>query len=100
MAQIYKPDISEIRKQSAQAREADEERKKKGFSDDNKFRWGDIELRDKNVFRLLPPTNSRGIIFKRVCTHYFNNSPFSASLKKMICTVQSFQDSLLGVPAQ
>lgn len=83
---IYKPNIDVIRQQAQQAREAEQKRKEEGD-----FRWYTIELGD-NVMRLLPPTNSRGLIFKRVCSHYFNDSPFQGKIDKKRCLVQTYED--------
>lgn len=79
---IYKPNIDVIRQQAEQAREAEKKRNEQG-----NFRWVDIVLGD-NVFRLLPPTNSRGLIFKLVSNHYFHETPFKGKIDKQRCLVQ------------
>lgn len=84
--QIFKPNIDVIRQQAQQAREAEQRRK-----EDSEFRWIDIVDGD-NVFRLLPPTNSRGLILKRVANHYFRDTPFQGNLNKQRCLVETHDD--------
>lgn len=84
--QIFKPNIELIRQQAQKAREAEKVR-----AEQNGFRWIDITEGD-NVFRLLPPTNSKGLFFKKVCNHYFNDTAFEGKIDKQRCITQTYED--------
>lgn len=86
MVQIYKPNIDVIRQQAQHAREQEQKRK-----EEDGLRFLNIDEGD-NVLRLLPPTNSRGLIFKRVSNHYFRDTPFQGKLNKQRCIVQTHDD--------
>lgn len=72
MVTLYKPTVEAIQEQARLAREQEEKRKQESGD----ILWGNID-EGSNVIRLLPPTNSRGVIAKKVVKHYFSETPFS-----------------------
>ena len=87
--QIYRPNLDVIREQAQKARDYENNRKGGG---DSKLAWGNIE-EGPNIIRPLPPTNSRGILAKKVAKHYFQGT----SLKELVdhpvpCVVSMFPE--------
>lgn len=83
--QLYRPNLDIIRQQAQAAREQEQKRK-----EDKEFKWGELEEGD-NIIRLLPPTNSRGILWKLVAKHYFNKMGLK-DLDSNICVAEMFSD--------
>lgn len=84
MVQLYKPDLNAIRQQAEAAREAEKNRKER-----NDFKWGDLK-EGENHLRLLPPTNSRGVIETLVAKHYFSDTALSSIVQNHNCIAQMF----------
>jgi len=90
MVTVYKPNIQVIQQQAAEAREYEKSRKKEGGGD---LAWGEIKD-GENVLRVLPPTDSRGVIGKKVAKHYFNRTAVGDKIPAHLCLARTFPEEL------
>jgi len=91
MVQIYKPTLDVLKQQAELARKQEEARKSRRGSGSGDFTWGELKEGD-NILRVLPPTNSRGELGKRVETHYFFHTPLEKLVDPMRCLVTTHPD--------
>lgn len=95
--EIYRPNPELLAKMAQEALREEENRKKKSSSGGKRgdITWGNIQVGD-NFIRVLPSTNSRGTISKRVRKHFFPGDLAAIAGEKAIRCISGTHDDVEG----